>query len=85
MTKNIEILDDQAVFGRTTRGQQELLAGSRGLSRTERRFLGMETGFTQVQVLLDMGLDLSDVGFAVSRLLKLGLIEQVKPDPPVSA
>lgn len=74
MTDDIVALDDLAVFRRTAKGQAELLGGSKDLTRTERRLLGMVTGFTEVRVLLDLGLDLTDVRNAVSKLVQLGLL-----------
>ena len=74
-----ELLDDTAVYRRTARGQQELLVGSRGLAPTERRFLAVVTGFTQLRVLLDMGLASTDIRSVVTRLYRLGLIELDEP------
>lgn len=74
MTYDIAAFDDHAVYRRTPKGQQKLFDGSRDLSRTERRLLGMVTAFTEVRVLLDLGLDLTEVRNAVSKLVRLGLI-----------
>ena len=83
MLENVNLLDDQAVYWRTTRGQQELRAGSRNLSKSERRLLGMVTGVTSVRALMNMGLDAIDIRVAVPHLLILGLIAAVRDQTSV--
>lgn len=77
MVDSIELLDDQAIYKRTNRGQGELLAASRPLTRTQRRLLAVVTGLTPVSILLDMGFDAADARDGFSTLLALGLIEPV--------
>lgn len=74
---DIDLLNDQAVYRRTMRGQQELLSACRVLTRTERRLLAVVTGLTPVRILLDMGFDATDARVGFATLIEMGLVESV--------
>jgi hypothetical protein len=69
-----ELLDDQAVYRRTSAGQRELTDRHSRLSALERRFLGAVTGHTPLRVLLDLGLDGPGIGDAILSLAAHGLV-----------
>lgn len=77
----VESVADDAVYGRTARGQRELVNPARGLTPWERRFLGCATGFTPLRTLLDLGLDAPEAVSGIRRLLSEGLIENVGQRP----
>lgn len=70
-----QLLDDDAVHGRTAAGQRELLDASSRLSRVERRFLSVVTGYTPLRVLLDMGLEEPGIAQAIVALAELKYIK----------
>jgi len=69
-----ELFDDEAVYRRTVAGQREWVGGAH-LSRPEREFLSMVTGFTPLRVLLDMGIDQTGASDAILALVRRRLIE----------
>ena len=74
-TDPAQLLDDHAIHGRTAAGQRELLDTSSRLSRVERRFLSVITGYTPLRVLLDMGLDEPGIAGAIVALADLQFIK----------
>lgn len=68
-SNGLDMFNDEAVYRRTAKGQHDLLVGSRDLSRLERRFLGVVTGFTSLRVLMDMGFGEGDVRGSVYKLV----------------
>lgn len=79
-----KLLDDHAIHGRTAAGQRELLDTSSRLSRVERRFLSVITGYTPLRVLLDMGLDEPGIAGAIVALADLQFIklENIRSQQP---
>ena len=75
-----QLLDDQAVYRRTIAGQLELYDHRARLSRLERRFLSVVTGYTPLRVLLDMGLDEQGVGEAILALVERKLMRLETPE-----
>jgi hypothetical protein len=69
-----ELLDDQAVYRRTSAGQRELTDRHSRLAPLARRFLGAVTGHTPLRVLLDLGLDAPGIGDAILSLAAHGLV-----------
>jgi len=72
------LLADDAVFERTPEGQRELVSESPRLSRQERGFLSSVTGHTPLRVLFDVGVQASGAGYAIRRLMELGMIRLVE-------
>ena len=70
----LDFLNDDAIHRRTPAGQRALLDPRADLTRVERRFLSVVTGYTPLRVLLDMGVDDSDIAAAITALAERGLI-----------
>lgn len=73
----LQMLADDAIFVRTSRGQSELVHQAGGLSSWERRFLSAVTGHTPLRVLLDLGFDEPTAAAGIERLLRQQLIGKV--------
>lgn len=67
------------VYVRTAMGQRELIAPSIGLGPWERRFLACVTGFTPLQLLLDLGLADPRAAAGIEKLLGAQLLAEVDP------
>lgn len=70
------LLGDEAVFGRTVAGQEEVIFDRQLLAAPARRLLLLVNGETPLRVLLDLlHLQDSSAGAAVLQLLQKGLVE----------
>jgi hypothetical protein len=82
-------LSDEAVFQRTRLGQRELVWPSGHLSATQRRVLGVVTGYTPLRVVVDLAGGASDMPESIEGLVQMGLIElatdpRIEPSTPIS-
>ena len=81
-------LSDEAVFQRTRLGQRELVWPSGHLSATQRRVLGVITGYTPLRVVVDLAGGASDMPESIEGLVQRGLIElaadqRLEPSRPI--